>query len=137
MDRPGGDFWPRVSAYWLSRHALPFWISALALETAGAWLAAPLAWPPGRRHLLAAPAGCFLAGVACSALRFLRQSLGGTPFWGQVAAFWPDAVALGLSLAAGAFLALLALGWVSAGGGARPAVRGGRRGRDSGRPRRT
>ncbi len=132
LERPGDDFWPRVSAYWLSRHAAPFWLSTLVLELAGALLAAPLTWPPRRRELQSVPLGCFLAGVAYAAIRFLRQGLTGTPFLGQAAAFWPDVVGLGLSLAAGAFVALglLRWAWPSSGQVVRPW-------RDSRRPRRT
>lgn len=132
LDRPGSDFWPRVSAFWLSRHAAPFWLSTLVLELAGALLAAPLAWPPGRRELRAAPLGCFLAGAAYACLRFLRQALMGIPLAGQVAAFWPDALVLGLSLAVGAFLSLglLRSAWPSSEQHLPP-------GRDSQHPRRT
>ena len=130
LQKPGGDFWPRLSAYWLSRHAAPFWLSVLVLELAGALLAAPLTWPPGRRELRSVPLGCFLTGAAYAGLLFLRQGLDGTPFLGQVAAFWPDVLGLGLSLAAGAFAALAALrlAWPP---------EGGPNGRDSRRSRRT
>lgn len=130
LQTPGGDFWPRLSAYWLSRHAAPFWLSVLVLELAGALLAAPLTWPPARRELRAVPLGCFLAGVGYSGLRFLRQGLAGTPVLGQAAAFWPDVLGLALSLAAGAVVALAALSWIW------PSAIG-PKGRDSRRSRRT
>lgn len=97
-DRPAGLYWLRLPAYWLSRAAWPFWLSTFGLT-----LVAILLAPRGGR--LALPAAAFGTGAAYAGLLFLRESRAGVPFWGQVAAFWPDALLLGLALAAGAWTA--------------------------------